>query len=126
MSFLLGPTIYHYWNDPADNKNRIMEFPQHVGFDSAGVYTKKTYLGGKFGIVINNVNSELLPTRGASWDTEISSEFGVLGSSKNFTKITSDMTVYSSFKDTGMLVTVLRFGGGHIFSKNFEHFQALS
>ena len=36
------------------------------------------------------------------------------------------MTIYASIKDPGNLGAVLRFGGGHIFSKQYEYFQALN
>jgi outer membrane translocation and assembly module TamA len=36
------------------------------------------------------------------------------------------MTVYSSLSDPSRVVSVLKLGGGHIFSKNYEYFQALN
>jgi len=126
LNFLIGPTVFSYRTDYKDNKDRILGHPSQIGLDSLSVYTSKTYIGGKFGIVINNVNSDLLPTRGVLWDNEFSSESSVSGGKKNLTKLTSDMTVYSSLKDSASLVTVLRFGWGKIFTDKYEYFQALS
>ncbi|MGH2646022.1 MAG: BamA/TamA family outer membrane protein, partial [Ginsengibacter sp.] len=63
---------------------------------------------------------------GVYWNTEFSSLFGVNDNSRQITKLTTDMTVYASFRDPTRLVTVLRIGYGHIFSENYEYFQALS
>ncbi len=124
LQFYAGPTVYHYWMDYANNKDKILGNPQLLGIDSASIYNKKTYLGGKFNIVINNLNNELLPTRGVIWNTEFSSLFGIGQNSHNVNKLTSDLTVYASLRDPAKLIAVLRFGGGHIFNNDFEFFQA--
>ncbi len=36
------------------------------------------------------------------------------------------MTVYASLSEERKLMAVIRLGGGHIFTKNFEYFQALT
>jgi outer membrane translocation and assembly module TamA len=36
------------------------------------------------------------------------------------------MTLYSSLSDPARVVSIVRLGAGHIFSKNYEYFQALS
>jgi hypothetical protein len=36
------------------------------------------------------------------------------------------MVIYASIKDPSSVGAVFRFGGGHIFSKQYEYFQALS
>ncbi len=121
-----GPSYYHYWNHYYDNKGKILSQPAFVGLDSADIYSNKSYAGAKINIAIHNPNRDLLPTRGVIWNTEFSSLFGLNKSSRQITKITSDMEVYASFRDPTRLVTVLRVGGGHIFSENYEYFQALN
>ena len=119
-----GGSWYQYWNHYSDNKEKILGQPALAGLDSASIYSRKSYMGGKISIVIHNINSDLLPTRGVFWNTELTSLFGTNENSRQITKLTSDMTVYSSFSDPTNLVTVLRFGYGHIFNKNYEYFQA--
>ncbi len=121
-----GPTFYKYWNHLRDNKNKILSAPSLVGLDSMNVYETKVYAGGKLAIKVNNVNNELLPTRGVLWNTEFSALAGMNRNSRPLTSLTSDMTVYSSLTDPARVVSVLRLGGGHIFSKNYEYFQALN
>ena len=76
--------------------------------------------------MINNLNSELLPTRGILWNTDFSTLFGVNKQSKNLIRFTSDLTLYSSLNYRSKFISVLRLGGGRIFSKNYEYFQALN
>lgn len=121
-----GTSYYHYWNHYMDNKGKILSQPSFAGLDSADIYSDKSYLGGKISIIIHNTNSDLLPTRGVYWNTEFTSLFGMNKDSRQITKLTSDMAVYASFNDPTKLVTVLRLGYGHIFSENYEYFQALS
>jgi DNA repair exonuclease SbcCD nuclease subunit len=123
---LLGPSYYHYWNHSQDNNGKILSQPSLVGLDSTNIYADKSYAGGKISIIIHNINSDLLPTRGVYWNTEFSSLFGLNKDNRQISKFTTDMTVYASFKDPTRLVTVLRIGYGHIFSKNYEYFQALN
>ncbi|MDQ6756020.1 MAG: metallophosphoesterase [Bacteroidota bacterium] len=120
-----GPSYYHYWNKYSDNKSRILGTTPFL-IDSANVYSNKDYLGGKLRIDINFINDELIPSRGVIWLNEFSSMVGLNSNSNNITKFTSDMTVYASMSEERKFVTVLKFGGGHIFSKNFEFFQALN
>jgi hypothetical protein len=126
VQFYVGPSFYHYWNNLDDNIGKILEKPSMAGLDSLQVYSKKSYVGGKMGISINNLNSELLPTRGVIWNTVFTSLYGINKFSNNITKLTSDLSVHASLSDPAKLVAVLRFGGGHIFSDNFEYFQALT
>ena len=126
LQFYAGPVFYNYWNKYKDNKGKILGNPDLIGLDSASIFTRKTFLGGKFAVVINNLNSELMPTRGVIWKTELSSMFGTTPNSHQITKITSDMAVHASLRYPAKLVAVLRFGYGHIFNNDYEYFQALT
>jgi outer membrane protein assembly factor BamA len=126
VSVLAGPHFYHYWNHPSDNVGKILEVPANVGLDSIDVYANKSYLGGKVAIDLNNLNSELFPTRGISWYTEYSFLSGVTKQSNPVSKIQSDMVVYASLRSPARFVTVVRLGAGKIFNDNFEYFQAMN
>ena len=119
-----GPSYYRYWNDYEDNKNRILSVPSVIGKDSAGLYSTKEYLGGRVKLDINYINNEIFPTRGITWFTSFSSLRGLNSSSKTITDIQSDMTIYASISELSKVSGVLRFGGGRIFSEEFEFFQA--
>lgn len=122
----LGPTFYYYWIRHGDNAGRILDHPGVDGMDSASVYSNKLYAGGKLRININNVNSKIFPTRGVDWTNELVSMQGMNGNSSNITRLSSEMTVYSSLSWVKGVVGVGRIGAGHIFNENFEYFQALT
>jgi hypothetical protein len=126
LQFYIGPTYFHYWNQLADNKNKILGHPSLVGLDSVSIYSDKSYVGGKFAIVVNNINNKLLPTKGVVWNTELTSLFGTNTNSHPITKLTSELTFYASLHNPERMVIILGFGAGHIFNDNYEYFQALS
>ncbi|MDB5203854.1 MAG: metallophosphoesterase [Ferruginibacter sp.] len=126
FQFSIGPTYYHYWSDFEDNKTRILSNPAIVNRDSANLYSIKDYLGLKMKLDINYINDETFPSRGITWFTEFTSSRGMNNASNKITKLTSDMTIYATISDISKVTTVLRFGGGRIFTDNYEFFQAMS
>ncbi|MEP7163756.1 MAG: metallophosphoesterase [Ferruginibacter sp.] len=125
LQLSVGPYMYYYWNNYIENKDRILNNPALIGSDSSRVYSKKHYIGFKVKLDIDYVNNELFPTRGITWYTDFTNLNGLNRSSFTLTKLNSDMTVYASISDKNRLSAVLRAGGGHIFSKDFEYFQAM-
>ena len=122
----MGPHIFNYWNHLEDNEQKILNTPSLVGLDFINVYKTKTYAGGKVEILLNNINSDFMPTRGIHWNTQFSALAGINKNSRPLTTFTSDMTLYSSLTDPARVVSVLKLGGGHILSKDYEYFQALT
>ncbi len=125
LHLMAGPYFFHYWNKPSDNKGRILEDPTLVNLQYEDVYSKKTWLGAKLGMKFDNRNNEVFPTRGVYWANELILAAGLLNST-NFTKLTSDMTIYASLNDPARLIGIISFGGGKIFNRSFEFFQALN
>ena len=77
LRIMAGPVFYQYWINAKDNIGKVMSNPALVGLDSAHTYLKKSYLGGKLAIQVNNLNNELFPTRGVQWNTELSTMKGI-------------------------------------------------
>ncbi|HVX28492.1 MAG TPA: BamA/TamA family outer membrane protein [Parafilimonas sp.] len=126
LSLMVGPTFYHYWNAYNDNSARILAKPSLIGLDSADVYSKKTYAGGKATIVVNNLDNVLLPTRGINWVTTFTTEGGLSKNSQPYTSLTTDMAVHGALTDPANWVAVVRLGAGKIYSKHYEYFQLLN
>jgi hypothetical protein len=126
VSLSVGPTYYQYWSKYRDNSKRILGNPAIIGTDSASIYGVKEYLGAKARFDIHFVNNEIFPTRGITWLTDFTSLYGFRKSSHNLSKLSSDVTIYAALRDPGRLGAIFRFGGGHIFSKEYEYFQALN
>ncbi len=122
-----GPTYSYYSNHEYNNEHKVLEVPGLVGLDSANIYNHKQYVGGRIFLDINNLNSELFPTRGIHWHNEFNALGGISGpTSRPFAEAHSDMDIYASLSDPAKLVAVFHLGGGHIFSKDFEFFQAMA
>ena len=126
LSISAGPAYNLYYSDFTDNRRRILERPRLWGLDSADIYDSKSYLGGKVSVTVNNLNNIYFPTRGVNWTTEFQALAGMNSNSRPITSLQSDMTVYASLTDPASFVAVLHLGGGKIFSKNFEYFQAMN
>ena len=126
LSIGIGPAFYYYANKYQKETAPVMINPSIVGLDSGTIYSQKSYAGGKLSVNVNNLNAELFPTRGIDWSTNLTSMQGLNTISKPITKLESNMVVYASLSDLSNVVAVLKIGGGHIFSKQFEYFQALT
>jgi outer membrane protein assembly factor BamA len=125
VHLMIGPYYYQYSNLFKENTGNVLTKPQQVGLDFTDVFSKKAYLGGKLALRLDNTNSDLFPTRGIHWDNKFVSVAGIKKGSDYFSSFTSRMSVFISKGNPAKLVTVVAFGGGHIFSRNFEFFQAL-
>lgn len=126
LGITAGPAFYHYWNKANDQKERILARPSLIGLDSSQVYSSKSYMGIKGGLDIYNLNSELFPTRGVHWITEVTLMAGLTTNSNPISKYTTDFTAYAPLSSSAKLIAVVRAGGGHIWNNNFEYFHALN
>jgi hypothetical protein len=126
LSLLVGPTFYHYWNRYTNNDEYILGKPSNAGLDSVSVYTTKTYAGLKAAIELDNLNSDLFPTRGIRWVNKLTSLQPLNRFSRPVTKLESDMVIYASLKIPARIIGVIKMGAGHIFNDSIEYFQALS
>jgi hypothetical protein len=126
FSVSIGPSYYNYSSKYKDNSKRILGNPAAIGTDSLSVYGEKNFLGGKARFDISYTNNEVFPTRGITWFSEFTSLRGLNENAHALTKLTTDMTIYASLTDHSTLSAIIRAGGGHILSKKYEYFQALS
>lgn len=126
LTLSAGPSIYYYWNNLKNNKKYVLSQPSFLGLDSEQVYRKKLYVGATAEAEFSNINSDLFPTRGVSITTKYDAMFPVSGDGVPINKLEGNMTIYASLKDPARVVTVLKMGGGHIFRKRFDYFQAIS
>ena len=126
LSILVGPSFFHYWNRFVNNEHYILSKPSIAGLDSAAVYTPKTYAGIKAGIELDNLNSELFPTRGIRWVNRFTWMQPLTASGRRLNKLESDMVIYASLKIPARVIGVIKAGAGHVFNDSVDYFQALS
>ncbi|RYZ51097.1 MAG: metallophosphoesterase, partial [Sphingobacteriales bacterium] len=126
LSFAAGPAFYYYWNTPERNEDRILETPELIGLDSASVYNRKFYAGGRIYAAFNSIDNLLLPTKGIDWQADFSALTALNESSLPLTRLQSSFSLFAPLSSNKRFILVLRLGGGHIFSEHFEYFQALT
>jgi hypothetical protein len=126
LGIAIGPSFFHYWNREKDNRGKILDNPELVKLDSNSIYGVKSYVGGRLDIDVNNLNSEFYPTRGVNWNTQLRYFTGLNNNSSPLLRFQSDMTIYASLAEAARLLAIIKLGGGHIFSENYEYFQALN
>lgn len=126
MSIGIGPTIYSYWYDPVLNNGRILENTGIIGLPTSAIHASKQYGGGKMNVTLDNVDNELMPTQGINWNTEFTVLKALSDNASPLTKLYSTMDIYALLSGPDKLFLTMHFGGGHIFSKHFEYFQAFT
>jgi Calcineurin-like phosphoesterase len=124
--FIFGPTFQAYRARYEDNANNILGKSFQGAVDSADVFSKKAYIGGKLRLVLDNRNDKLFPTRGVEFRNELVLLKGLKDGSDGLATVSSDMAIYASLRSPAKLVMVLKFGGARILSKNYEFFQAVN
>jgi hypothetical protein len=126
LHIMLGPYFYQYSAKYKDNENRILGKFAQYNLDSADIFSTKNYLGAKFAVRIDNRNNDIFPTRGVFWVSEVISTAGITSGSDNYSRATTDMTIFASLNDPARVVAVVGLGAGRILTKNFEYFQSLA
>ncbi len=122
-SISVGPTFQYFAMDKDDNKGRFISFPYLNGLDPVNLFKTKTYFGGQVITSIDDRNNKILPSRGINWETKLRYNYGLNAASKNFTQLSSELSLFTSFSTSANLVIGTRFGGGVNFG-GYEFYQA--
>ncbi len=123
VTITAGPAFQFYSIEKEDNKNRFINSPSLNGLDSATLYQAKRYAGGILSIGIDNRNNKVLPSRGINWQSTLQVNGGLNSTSKNYTRLNTDLSIYTSFSRQANLVIATRIGGGINYG-DYEFFQA--
>ena len=126
LRLVAGPYYYTYNASPGKNAGTVLGKPLQIGLDPNRVFSRQTFAGFKFGMQIDNRNKEFFPTRGMYWNNELIGLTRISAGEGKYVALQSDMAVYASLREEADLVAVMKFGGGRIFSKSYEYFQAMS
>ena len=126
LSFSIGPSMYYYNNKFDRNEGKILENPSLIGLDSASIYRKRNYLGGKARLELEYINNPTIPTRGVTWYNELQVYEGMGNDNNDLVKWSSDFTVYAKVSDESPFSAIFRAGGGKIFTDNYQYFQGFT
>jgi outer membrane protein assembly factor BamA len=126
LSIGAGPAFYHYRSSNERNAGRILDYGTQYGLDSIGIHAPKTYGGGRLQASFSSLDNALLPVRGLRWTADLTAMQPLSTEGHPITRAQSDIALYAPLSDNHRFVLSLRAGGGHIFSRRFEYFQALT
>ncbi|MCX8020877.1 MAG: metallophosphoesterase [Chitinophagaceae bacterium] len=121
-----GPWISYYAADKNKNTNTILKQAAGLGLDTLSVFSTLWYGGVKADLVIDNRNHALFPTRGVYWRNEYLNTRLLQGDHRAFVSFRSDFHLYISKNDPAKGVSILKFGGGKIYSSRYEYFQSMT
>jgi outer membrane protein assembly factor BamA len=126
LNLMIGPYFYSYNADYQRNSTTILGKPSQLRLDSADIFSKKAYAGVKMAATLDNRNKEFIPTRGIYWRNEFLATAGLKEGSNKYMSFTSDMSIYASLQESAKFMAILKVGGGKIFTRSYEYFQAMS
>ena len=112
LSVAAGPALEVTSVDSADNFDRFINQTSLNGLDRATLYSSKVYAGGKASVVLDNRDSKVLPTRGLYWTTDFGSFGGANPYSHDYSRLSSELAVYTGFDRQGNIVMANRVGWG--------------
>jgi hypothetical protein len=123
FSIAAGPAFEHFKLDSADNFDRYVNQTAINGLDPATLYQTKSYVGGRADVIVDNRDDKVEPSRGIFWQTHFGSYGGVNNETHAYSRLNTDLAVYSSFNTRANLVIANRIGWGKSFG-NYEFYQA--
>ena len=123
FSIAVGPAFEYFRLDSADNFDRFVNQTNINGLDRSTLYLDKAYVGGRADVIVDNRDDKIDPTRGILWQTHFGSYGGVNDESHAYSRLNTDLAVYSSFNTRANVVIANRIGWGKSFG-NFEFYQA--
>jgi hypothetical protein len=115
LSIAAGPVFQYFSLDSADNFDRFINQTETNGLNRTQLYEDKAYVGGRADLILDTRDSKLLPSKGIFWDTRFSSLGGLNPFSHDYSKLNSDLSIYTSFDPRQNAVIANRVGWGETF-----------
>ncbi|GAB4056113.1 BamA/TamA family outer membrane protein [Spirosoma litoris] len=115
MSMSIGPVFQRFTLDLDDNHGRFIEDYLAQLPNPSQFKLRESYGGLQAGLVVDNRNKPIQPSRGFYWNTTLVGLQGFSQRTSHFTQLRSDMAIYTSFSQSARFVMVNRIGGGVTF-----------
>jgi Omp85 superfamily domain len=117
FSIAAGPVFEYFSLDSADNFDRYINQTEINGLNKVQLYEDKAYVGGRADVILDKRDSKILPSKGIFWDTRFSSFGGANSFSHDYSKLNSDLSIYTSFDPRQNVVIGNRVGWGKSFGE---------
>jgi hypothetical protein len=123
FSLAAGPAFEYFTLDSADNFDRWINQTAVNGLNASTLYRDKAYTGGRLQMIIDDRDDKLMPSRGIFWTTRFGSYAGLNDLSHAYSRLNTDLTLYTSFNTRANVVIANRVGWGKSFG-GYEFFEA--
>src|SRR5581483_11600133 len=117
FSLAAGPAFEYFTLDSADNYDRFINQTAVNGLDRSTLYLDKAYAGGRAAMVVDNRNDRIVPSSGVFWQTNFGAYGGLNNESHAYSRLNTDLAVYTSFSSRAGLVIANRVGWGKTFGR---------
>jgi len=112
MEVAVGPVLQRFVLDVDDNKGRFIEDYLAQLSDPQQFKRSESYGGVQAGLVVDNRNRPVQPSRGFYWSTSLLGLQGFSEQSNQFAQLRSELAIYTCFSQAARFVIVNRIGGG--------------
>lgn len=119
----IGPVLEYARMDKEDNQGRFVNDEEQSGLNTFDINQEKLYSGLTAQFEVNKVDHNQIPSRGVRFFTEIKHLEGLNPYSRRVTAVSTDLSLYWSFREGSRFTWATRFGGG-VNSGNYEFFQS--
>jgi hypothetical protein len=123
FSIAAGPVFQYFSLDSADNFDRFVNQTAVNGLDANTLYLHRSYAGGRATVVVDNRDDKLFPSRGVFWETKFGSYGSLNDNGKGYSRLNSDLAVYTSFNTRSNFIIANRVGWGKSFG-DYQFYQA--
>ena len=125
FSVAAGPAIEYFKLDSADNFDRFVNQTGVNGLNGATLYRDRAYAGGRATVIVDDRNDKLFPSRGIFWETKFSTYGGLNNVSQGYSRLNTDLALYTSFTTRANFIIANRVGWGKNFG-DYQFYQAQS
>jgi len=122
FSIAAGPVFQYFSLDSLDNFDRFVNQTAVNGLDRNELYLHRSYGGGRVTAVVDNRDDKIIPSRGIFWETNFGAYGGLNDAAKGYSRLRSDLAVYTSFSTRANVVIANRVGWGKSFG-NYQFYQ---
>ena len=103
--------LHASFTDVGEDSNRFLALQPGI---SSSAYEDQWFTGAQVGISIDTRDGSLNPSQGMSWSSSVETNFGVHNNTDTYTKLRSDLRVYSSPTMAPRITVAMRTGVEHI------------
>ena len=108
----IGPALFYYTFDPADNRGRYVSDPRRIGsYDSLLLSAEKLHVGGQVHYVLDRRSNPVIPRSGFMVDVRLRAYKGVNREARDFVQLMPEFSFYQKLNRSKTIILADRVGG---------------